>query len=647
MAFPDVPMSISPNAQQAVVQYIKSSLVLFNTQYNIREQLRARDLAYYRENDLTTEQQRAKSANARGDSTKLQNITVPVVMPQTESSLTYLTQVFLSGYPIFASYAPPGQEDAMEMMDAITTDNSKKFGWVSNLMKTMRNGLKYDLGVCEVAWEKRKVASVLTPEMKKLDQGTPTEEWYSGNVIRDLDPYNVILDPRVSPEKNYLEGEFAGYSKILSRINCLKHMADLDKSQTMNFKAALESGVAQVATTAADSTGYYIPQINPDALIPADSLMEFDWLKWAALANPNTGSIAYRNSYLWTILYARILPRDFGIRGKDVNQDEVQIWKFIVINAQVVIFAQRMTNAHDYLPILVCKPSNDGMGYQSKSFSQNVEPFQAASTSLFNSGLASQRRKVYDRILYDPLRVNKADIENVSPVARIPVRNAQMGKGLNDAVAPMPYRDDGVAEILQMSQTVVQMAEIAGGQNRVTQGQFQKGNKTRREFDVVMNNSSARPQMMALGLEDTFFTPMKEIIKANVLQYQPAMKIVPDPAEPNEVTVDPDKLRKALLEFQLSDGLIPIEKMASLDVAGQVVQAATAVPMIQQEYDVMGILDRTWALQGLRWIKAYKRTPDQLKENLALQAQMTAAGAPPQPGASPTAAPDAGAMGAA
>lgn len=643
MAFPDTPMPITEQAQAAVIQYCKSSATLFYTQYAVRQNLLQRDKAYYREQDRTNDQQRAKMANSVGDASKQQNIVMPVVMPQTESALGYLTSVFLTGYPIFASYAPPEQADAMAQFDAITIDNSTKFGWVPNLMQTMRNGLKFDLGACEVQWEKRKVASVQTPQEKNLAEGTPTETAYEGNVIRNLDPYNVILDPRVSPDKNHEEGEFAGYTELLSRIATLQRMNDLDKRETMNFKKALESGVAQVATTASDTEGYYVPDINPDALIPAGQNLEFDWLKWSGLANPNGGRIAYRNSYTWTVLYARILPRDFNIRGKDVNQDEVQIWKFIIINQQVVILAKRMTNAHNYLPIIVCKPSNDGLGYQSKSFSENAVPFQQASTSLFNSGLASQRRKVYDRLLYDPTRVNKKDIENVSSVARIAVRNSQLGKGLADAVAPIPYNDNGVAEILQMSREVVQMSEMVNGQNRVQQGQFQKGNKTRREFETVMGNANSRQQLQALALEYTFFAPIKTIIKSNVLQYQPEMTLLPNDANAQAIKVDPFVLRKSLLEFQLSDGLITTEKMASLDVANQVLQAAAAVPNIAVEYDIMGLLSYQWKLQGCNWIDKFKRTPEQKQQLATDTAMMTAAGQPPKPAGTP----DAGAMGAA
>lgn len=312
-----------------------------------------------------------------------------------------------------------------------------------------------------------------------------------------------------------------------------------------------------------------------------------------------------------------------------------------------MIYAERQTNAHNMLPIVVCKPSNDGMGYQSKSFGQNAETYQQIASSLMNSAMASQRRKVYDRLLYDPTRVNKKDIENTDPVARIPVRNTQFGKGFEGAVQKMEYSDDGVPTVIQLSQQVVQMAEIGNGQNRVQQGQFQKGNKTRREFETVMGNANSRQQMQAISLEYTFWTPIKHIIKCNLLQFVGARDVM-DPKSKELVKVDPSALRKAAIRFKLSDGLLNSEKIASLDIASTIVNAATQLPMIDQMYDVMGILDYTWKLQGVDWLSDFKRDASGQASYLANLAANTAAQgemppAPVQP-AGPT---DAGALGAA
>lgn len=641
MALPNTPLPLSVEAQAGVVKYLSSATATYTTMYNIREQLRRRDLAYYREEDLTEEQMRAKLANTRGDARKLQNITVPVVMPQTEAALAYLSDVFLTGYPIFGTVAPPQDAAALKQFDAVITDNSIRFGWPASLMQALRNGLKYDLGAVEVTWDKKKIFSITTPSLQDISRGEKVESLYEGNNIKNLDSYNLILDSRVSPDANHLEGEFAGYSEMLSRIALKKRMEDLEGTGgTMNFKEAFECGTTSVSSTAADAS-YYIPTINPEALLPAGQRLEHDWMQWAGMGGNNRQRIAYQNSYEWTVLYARIIPLDFSMRVP--NPSKVQIWKFIVINRQVVIYAERQTNAHNLLPIIICKPSNDGLGYQSKSFAENAMPAQSISTSLMNSALASQRRKVYDRMLYDPTKVRKEDIENTSPVARIPVKNTQFGKGFEGAVQAIPYQDSGVAEIIQLSQQVVSMGEVTNGQNRVQQGQFQKGNKTRREFETVMSNSNSRQKMQAIALEYSFFTPIKEIIKSNMLQYQTSTEVI-DRESKEKLMIDPSALRKALINFTLSDGLLSTEKIASLDVANTVIQAATAMPQVAADYDVMGILDYTWKLQGLHWIGDFKRTPEQLQQQMQNVAARTMAEGNAQTG--PQSPPDAGAQGA-
>jgi hypothetical protein len=635
-SFPNTPLPVSKDAQKIVVRYLLNAQTLFTTTYNIRSQLEMRDRAYYREQDWTTEQQRAKAANNTQDSSKLQNITVPVVMPQVETALAAQTEVFLTGYPIFGVVADPIDQDAIRMFEAVIADNSIRSGYPLELMQALRDGFKYDLGAVEVEWDSKKIFSVGTPQLTNIEQGSKVEDLYAGNFIKRLDPYNLILDTRVSPHENHVKGEVAGYTELISFIEVKKRMEDLAKEGTMNFKEAFECGNASISTD--NSTpGFYVPTINPDALIPAgqQTQQDMNWLSWAQLENKSNSTIKYNNSYEWTVLYARILPSTLGMNVP--NPNTVQIWKFIIINRQVVIYAERKTNAHNMLPIIVAKPSNDGMGWQSKSFAQNAEPIQQVASSLMNSALASQRRKVYDRLLYDPTKVNKKDIENTSPVARIPVRNTQFGKGFEGAVQKMEYSDDGVATVIQMSQQVVQMGEILNGQNRVQQGQFQKGNKTRAEFETTMGGANSRQKMVSIALEYSFFTPIKEIIKSNILQFQPPTTLISPQDNKTKIDVDPTKMRGAILRFKMSDGLLSSELLASLDIANQVVAAATQIPQIAQEYDIMGIMSYSWKLRGVAWINDFKRDASGKAQYLAeLTAQTTASGdMPPQPPTQP------------
>src|SRR4051812_37548420 len=94
-------MILPRKTQEGLLQYHHQCCNLQSQNWNLRDQMRRQDLAYIRENDLTTEQWRARISNQMGDATKFQNTVVPVVMPMVESATTYQASVFLTGHPIF------------------------------------------------------------------------------------------------------------------------------------------------------------------------------------------------------------------------------------------------------------------------------------------------------------------------------------------------------------------------------------------------------------------------------------------------------------------------------------------------------------------------------------------------------------------
>ncbi|TIW16745.1 MAG: hypothetical protein E5V65_16385, partial [Mesorhizobium sp.] len=96
----NTPLIISDTTQQAFIEYHKQCYQLPNQSWNIREQMRQVDLAFMRETDWTVEHQRAKYANRYGDSTRFQNITVPIVLSTVEAAVTYQASVLLTGNPI-------------------------------------------------------------------------------------------------------------------------------------------------------------------------------------------------------------------------------------------------------------------------------------------------------------------------------------------------------------------------------------------------------------------------------------------------------------------------------------------------------------------------------------------------------------------
>jgi hypothetical protein len=299
--------------------------------------------------------------------------------------------------------------------------------------------------------------------------------------------------------------------------------------------------------------------------------------------------------YEVTTMYARIMPSDFNMRLAEPNTP--QIWKLIFVNHQVLIYAERQTNAHNMLPVMFGQPLEDGLGYQTKSLADNVSPIQDITSALSNSNIAARRRAISDRTLYDPSRVTEAHINNPNPSAKIPVRPAAYGKPVGEAVHAFPFRDDQFQYVAQQMQMYGGMANQISGQNPVRQGQFVKGNKTQSEFDTVMGNANGRDQLTAIGYETQIFTPVKEMLKTNILQYQGGISLY-NREKKTEVKIDPVELRKAVLTFKVSDGLTPTDKLMDTDTHIVALQQIGTSPVIGAAYNIAPLFSYLMKMRG-------------------------------------------------
>jgi hypothetical protein len=614
MATSNTPILLSKKSQEGLLQYHHQCFDLQARNWNLRSQMERIDRAYMREVDFTQEQAKAKLANRYGDSNKFQNITVPIVLPAVEGAVTYQTSVFLTGHPIFGVVSNPQNMDAAMQMETVIEDQSTRGGWVREIMMFFRDGFKYNLSALEVNWDRTVTAALETDLGFSTTQARPKEVIWEGNCIRRRDPYNLIFDTRVSPSEIYWRGEFAGYNEIFTRIQLKAFIAALPDKMVDNIKDAFESGLGFAGiSTSSSYNGFYIPQLNPDAILDRDPRTSTNWLAWAGVA-ASEQKIQYKDMYEVTTIYAKILPSDFGIRVPSPNTP--QVWKLIFVNHSVLIYAERQTNAHGYLPMLFGQPLEDGLDYQTKSLATNVTPIQEITSAMWNSVIAARRRAISDRGIYDPSRISEHHINNENPAAKIPVRPAAYGKPVAESYYPIPFRDDQSPILMQESQQLLQFANVITGQNPVRQGQFVKGNKTRSEFDSVMANANGRDQMTSLLLEAQVFTPLKEILKINILQYQGGVSLFNRDLQ-REVTIDPVALRKAVLDFKISDGLTPSDKLIDSDTLQVAMQVIGSSPQIAAGYNIAPLFSYMIKTQGGR-IQEFEKSPEQMAYEQAL-----------------------------
>jgi len=609
---------LNPASQQLFMTYYS---MLQNSQNSIRDSQRARfaevDREYQREKNRTDEHLMAKQANKLGDSTRFRDMTVPIVMPQVESAVTYQASVFLTGVPLFGVVASPAYMDEAVQMESLIDENATRGGWIRELILSFRDGAKYNFAPMEICWKDETTAVLETDITKSVTQGTPREVIWSGNSLRRLDPYNTFVDPRVPPTEVYKSGEYAGYTEIMSKIALKSFVASLPDKQLANVRPAFESPRGAVGTLGAlDAKGYYIPSINPEVTADDYYATGINWDAWAGISTKkDNNSIQYKDIYEVTTLFCKILPSEFGLKVPSANTP--QIFKLVIVNHSVILYAERQTNAHNYLPILIGQPLEDGLRDQTKSLAQNGAEFQNLATAYMSSIIASRRRAVTDRVLYDPSRIAAAHINSPNPSAKIPVRPAAYGKNISDAVYQFPYREDQAAASMQQVQSIIGLSNTVAGQNLAGQGQFVKGNKTLHEFESTMRNANGRDQLAAILFEHQVLIPLKHILKLNILQYQGGTSIYNRDVR-KVVEVDPVALRKAVMEFKISDGLVPSSKLLNTDAFSTAVQVIGSSQQIAGSYNLGPMFSYIMKSQGAD-LTPFEKTPQQVAYEQALQ----------------------------
>ena len=607
---------IPKTAQDGLIQYHRTASTLVERQWNLKEQYRQIDLAYIREQDFTVENRMAQIANTYGDSNKIQNITVPVIMPQVRAAVAYQAAVFLTDYPIFGVTSSPAFIDAAKQMQAVIEENSVRGSWVRELLLFFQDGFKYNLSAIEVKWDKVVTAALETnPSYRSGQEGKPKEIIWAGNCLRRWDPYNTYFDCRVDPYLIPEKGEFVGHTELMSRTALKSFIDRLDNKIIENIKQAFESpSMLNVSGGGQYGASYYLPQINPNALIDPETIGYTDWDSWVGLVNARGGKISYKGIYEVSTEYVRIIPSDFNLRVPAPNTP--QVWKLIIVNHSVIIYAERQTNAHEKIPVFFGCPSEDGLSYQTKSLATNGLPFQQTASALMNGVLAGRRRAVTDRVLYDPSRVSESHMNNPNPSAKIPVRPSAYGKPVGESVYQFPFRDDQAGINLQEIQTLVGFSNTLQGQNAARQGQFVKGNKTDGQWESTMSNATSQDQITALLYEAQVFTPMKEVLKLNMLQYQGAASIY-SPSKETVVDVDPVALRKAILNFKVTDGLLPSDKVISGDNMKIAMQVIGSSAPLAQGYNIAQMFSYLMKIDNVDF-SPFEKSPAQVAYEQAL-----------------------------
>jgi len=547
-----------------------------------------------------------------------------------ETAQAYLAGIFLTGQPIFQSVTDRSRESASNQINVLTRRDQDMYGWVRELLKCHKDVLAYPICAAEVTWKTQKVSSVVTASVGTKGVGAVQTAAYSGNCIKRIDPNNLIIDTSVPPHKVHTEGTFAGYVENLSYVQTKQNYNDLDPTYIIhiNKEAIWKDKPLAGDMQRGPANLYYKPLVHSTRSNILGSGQDNHWAQFwggndASKANSNT----ITGMFEWTTLYVRIPLKDFGYTQAD---DGIHVCKLVYINGWLAYF-EPLLNSHGLFPIVIGQVEDGDI--HTTSYIEYILDLQDLGTAFMAASMASLRRAVSDRALYDPTRIAPDDAENPNPSHKIKVQMNQYQATLESAYKPIPYTDTVTPIMTQMIGFVETLANKTNGQNPASQGTFVKGNKTQFEFDTIMNNSEARMQLGALFLENHFYSGIKHILRTNYLLYAVADEIPSDTPGQAPTTIDPIKLRQEAPYYNMASGIMPSTKIASTELLVQAFTLMRQDPKMAMDYDTIGMLTSILQQQGLTGLQAYLRTPEQKQAYIAeMQALMNPQ---PQPASAP------------
>lgn len=534
-------------------------------------------------------------------------ITPPIVVSQVDAYVAYLADVFLSGTPMFPVVSTPATKKYAEQLETLLDDHASIGGYARQLLIFLRDAVKYNYGGVEVDWDSVEQFSSINDYLNGSGQTlSKSDKFY--NKIKRLDPRNIIRDPSVLPGDVSEHGDYAGYVERMSMTRLKRYLLKLRKQgRAFNIEEAMRTG--QVLSIADGTHSFQtLPQIsNYVATGVYHTKQGVDWDAYASGATQSNRprQPSYGAVYEKLTLYVRIMPQDHGIEAP--QKGTPQIWRLVVINNTVLVSAHRIVSAYDYLPILIGQPVEDGFGDQTQSVAEGEIPFQEAAETLFNIRFAAARRAVSDRALYNSNLISAKDVNSKAAAPKIPVNISPLTNvSLDSIYKQIPFDMRGTESTIQDAQTIVQFSKELHGLNNPRMGQFQKGNKSVREWDDTMAGSDNRMRLPALALEIQVFAPMKSMFTLNIFQYGENMELVSQKTG-EVIKIDVAQLRKQVLSFKVADGYTPKATLASTDMIMTGLQMISTSQVLQQAYgaSLPAMFAHMMSLGGVKGLEEY------------------------------------------
>jgi len=547
-----------------------------------------------------------KEMNNKGKAPQATAMVIPYSFATHQTFVTYLTQVFCGRKPLFqiSSYKKENIE-AAQRLETLTQYNVDKTRMIKWIYQHTSDALAYGLGVMRSRWV-RDVA--LRTFREALPSGTmvgmasqgaimpkrkPTVV-YAGNLVEAQDPFMFFPDPRVPMTEVNKRGEFVFW-------RCYEGKHILKRMEGMGILKWVEAANSKLPSSRWITGGEE----------SARSLMA------SGQANPgqqgNDEGRGVSSYYQVDEGTVTLIPAELGLGAEQYPVKFI----FTILNRSQIVRAEPLEADHDMHPVSVTEPLTLGYGFGHCGMTDYMGPIQDIMSWLVNSHIFNVRSALNNMFLIDPLRVEMQDAKNPEPGKLIRLKRAAWGTDVREAMMQLAVADVTGGH-LKDSEAFVRMAQyLSGATDNVMGLQEAGGRKTATEVRTSAEAGASRLASMAKLISAQSLVDIAEQMVINQQQYMDTEFVQQVLGEDAMLLTQGQKLLPDMVagdfQFPVSDGTLPIDRAALLDVWKQIFLGIAQSPQLSATFDIIKVFEYTAELGGARNIEDFKiqMTPDQ------------------------------------
>lgn len=520
--------------------------------------------------------------NQKGYGPKVYDVNVPLAATQIDEAVTFFTTVFFPEEGPYNAVTDAEKQDVAKGFSKLMNQHSTYYDHFTNFAKGSFSGLKYNVGLWTVEWEETKGSIVSNADGAGVGINIEDDKVVmQGNKLEWQNPYNTLLDPSVHPTKVHSEGEFFAIvePKTVFRAKLMEQ-----REEIFNLDKILDNKTNEIKGSYSSRYWTELPEIHADAQVSASNRKKTDWYNFLSgfQANQKMGGLEFIHVYIW------IQPSMFGMSDDKVYQ----IWRITFAN-MIAVAAERMTNAHGYLPLLATVPWDDEFGSQANSFGEMLLPYQRFSSFQINVHQRASRKALYNLTIYNEKllpQMKNADVLG----GKVPFSPTMDENDINKAVKQF-------SDVPDTSRTLQDVEAMDGLMQKILPTDILKQvtsleRATQYQAAATVQGANRRNLKIAKTIDSQAFSPGRRIQMYNILQFQQSVEIIGDDGKLTEI--NPAELRNQKFEFTISDGLRGLDKLILVETIKDVVALLVQNPKAAAEFDIAEMIDYLTTLVG-------------------------------------------------